>query len=285
MRAKLISICSSVFILLMTIGMTAQAENLKDVEITDEFPWERCAISTGLATYCTASAGDCNQYLPLIVGRLWELDNEECDDCDESEKVEVRILGATQMVRGQPTRVMEEREWVDEGEGYVLTEVSRNFVNQCPDTQEVYYWGEEVCVAEGSDSAEVPHFTYDIPCEEGMVPGGGAWKVGENEPEEDEAEPGILFPGGAFLIGARYFQEVASNAQDWAENAEMGLSFDNPANGEFEDCVLVIDRNKLEDPKGKEADEKVYCPNIGIVQDEDLELTSCEDAGMMDCSQ
>lgn len=96
--------------------------------------------------------------------------------------------------------------------------------------------------------------------------------------------PGILFPGGAYLLGARYFQEVADNAQDWAMNEEMGLTVDDPANGQFEDCVLVLDRNLLEDPKGKEADEKVYCPDIGIVRDKKLELTSCTDPGGV-CAQ
>ena len=273
MRAKLTNICINVFFILVATGMTAQAKNLKDVEITDEFPLDRCIDTVGLVTSCVGP--DCNQYLPLIVGRVWELDNQDCDDCDEEEAVRVSILNDTQTVGGQLTRVMEERESVDEE----LTEVSRNFLNQCPNTQDVYYWGEEVCVAEGSDSAEEPPFEYETPCEEGMTPGGGAWKVGV-----EGAEPGILFPGGAFLIGARYFQEVADNAKDWAENAEMGLNFDNPANGEFEDCVLVLDRNALEDPKGKEADEKVYCPDIGIVQDEEMELTNCEDLGG-DCSQ
>jgi hypothetical protein len=64
----------------------------------------------------------------------------------------------------------------------------------------------------------------------------------------------------------------------------MGLTVDDPANGTFEDCVLVLDRNLLEDPKSKEADEKIYCPGIGIVQDEELELMSCTDSGG-DCSQ
>ncbi len=64
----------------------------------------------------------------------------------------------------------------------------------------------------------------------------------------------------------------------------MGLSVDDPANGEFEHCVLVLDRNAIEDPMGREADEKVYCPDIGIVRDEDLELVSCSDP-MGPCSQ
>ncbi len=170
---------------------------------------------------------------------------------------------------------MEEREWVD-GE---LTEVSRNFLNQCPDTQDVYYWGEEVCVDEDSDSVEEPPFEYETDCEDGLAPGSGAWKAGE-----EGAQPGILFHGGAFLLGARYFQELADNVMDWATNEEMGLTVDNPANGTFEDCVLVLDRNLLEDPKSKEADEKVYCSGIGIVRDEEMELTSCTDLGGV-CTQ
>ncbi len=273
MTMKLASICTGVGIVMAATAMGAQAKNLKGVEITDEFPLDRCIETVGLVTSCVDD--DCNQYLPLIVGRVWELDNENCDDCDEAEAVRVSILVDTQTVDSQPTRVVEEREWVEGN----LTEVSRNFLNQCPNTQDVYYWGEEVCVEEGSDAAEDPPFNYAVPCEEGLEPGGGAWKVGV-----EGAQPGILFHGGAFLLGARYFQEVAENALDWAENAEMGLSFDDPANGDFEDCVLVIDRNALEDPKGKEGDEKVYCPDIGIVQDEEMELTSCADP-MGDCAQ
>jgi hypothetical protein len=194
------------------------------------------------------------------------------------------MLTNTEEVDGYDTRVMEEREWV-EGE---ITEVSRNFLNQCPNTQDVYYWGEDVCIeADSEDAVEEPEYDH-INCEEfedgeidagDLTWGAGAWRAGI-----DGAEPGILFPGGAFLLGARYFQEVAENAQDWATNEEMGLTADNPAGGEFEDCVLVLDRNLLEDPKGKEADEKVYCPDIGIVQDEDMELTSCKD-GATDCAQ
>jgi hypothetical protein len=254
----------------------AQAKNLKGVEITDEFPLERCIASfpSGLATSCVDD--DCNQYLPLIVGRVWELDNSGCEDCDEDETVEIKVADEVVEVDGQPTRVFIESETIDE----VSTEFTRNFLNQCPNTQDVYYWGEEVCVPEGSDAAEDPPFEYSADCPDGMEPGGGAWLAGE-----DDAEPGILFPGGVFLIGARYFQELADNALDWAENAEIALSVDNPANGVFEDCVLVLDRNALEDPKGKEADEKVYCPSIGIVRDEELELTSCTDPGMMACQQ
>jgi hypothetical protein len=287
MRTKIASACSFILVLLASTISVTQADNLKDVDITEEFPVERC-VSPGLVTDCLGD--NCNQYLPLIVGRVWELDNEGCGDCDEEEAVKVSILGDTQllMVDGVPvsTRVMEEREWVrEEGEGLELTEVSRNFVNQCPNTQDVYYWGEDVCVNVGSEGEiEAPPYAGHFNCAlEGLTWGAGAWRAGV-----EDAEPGILFPGGAFLLGARYFQEVAENAQDWATNEEMGLTADNPdlAGVEFEDCVLVLDRNLLEDPKSKEdGDEKVYCPDIGIVQDEDMELTSCTDIGDVDCSQ
>ncbi len=44
----------------------------------------------------------------------------------------------TEMVGGESTLVMEEREWVDDE----VAEVSRNFLNQCPNTQDVFSWGE-----------------------------------------------------------------------------------------------------------------------------------------------
>jgi hypothetical protein len=255
-----------------------QAKNLKEVEITDEFPVERC-VSPGFDTSCLGE--NCNQYLPLIVGRVWELDNDECEDCDELEEVTVSILDEEVMVDGQYTRVMEERERVD-GE---ITEVSWNFLNQCSNTQDVYYWGEDVCVdEENEDAMDDPPYEnhYDCETEEDMAYGPGAWRAGLGDPL---ATPGVLFPGGAFLLGARYFQEGSFNAQDWATNEKMGLTADNPDGDDFEDCVLVLDRNLLEDPKSKEdGDEKIYCPDIGIVQDEDMELTSCTDGGGV-CTQ
>ncbi len=274
MNAQIIGRCSA--IVLMASTAVADAKNLKNVEITDTFPLQRCIDSVGLVTSCVGA--DCNQYLPLIVGRVWELDNSGCDDCDEAEAVTVTILNNTRMVGGQLTRVLEELESED-GE---ISERSFNFVNQCPNTQDIYYWGEDVCVAADSDSAsDEPPFPGHINCEAmGMAFGGGGWRAGR-----DGARPGILFPGGAFLLGARYFQELADNALDWATNADNGLTVDDPANGDFEDCVLVLDRNLLEDPKRKDAgDEKIYCPGIGIVRDEELELASCMDGAGV-CAQ
>jgi len=276
-----ISLAAALFV----VAATVHADNLKDVEITDEFPLARCMTTASLVTSC--AGGDCNAYLPLDyasgVGREWVLDNADCvaeGACEELEQVTITLLGE-ESVDGENTRIMREIEEVD-GE---LTEVSHNFLNQCSNTQDVYYWGEEVCVAEGSDGAleEEPFEYHTIDCETdyGLVPGAGAWRA------DEDGEPGILFPGGAFLLGARYLQEDAPEiARDWATNAAMGLTADDPADDEFEDCVLALDRNLIEDPKSKEeGDEKVYCPGIGLVRDEELVLTSCATSTAVACTQ
>lgn len=273
---KIIARCYALAGLLFAATMAvSQAGNLKNIEITDEFPWERCADSVGLVNSCLGA--DCNPYLPLIVGRVQELDNSGCDDCEEFEAVTVSMLADTQTVNGQMTRVMEEREWVEEF-GEDPAEVSRNFVIMCPNTQDVFYFGEDVCLHEDDEDAlEAPLYPGHYNCEAiDMLYGTGAWRAGLGDDE-----PGLLFPGGTFLLNAAYFQELASVALDWAMNAEAGLS----AAG-FEDCVMALDRNLLEDPKSKEdGDEKIYCPDIGIVMDEDLELVSCTDIGDVDCVQ
>lgn len=129
--------------LLFAFAMTAsQAENLKEIEITDQFPIDRCVMNPGLGTSCIGA--DCNAYLPLIPGRVWTLDNTGCDDCEELEEVQVSILEDPLGLRSIDVggemvwvRVLEELESED-GE---VTEISWNLVNMCPNTQDVFYWG------------------------------------------------------------------------------------------------------------------------------------------------
>lgn len=239
---------SATTLILVFAGSSAvQADNLKGVDFTVEFPLAACG---SLAS--STAEGAQNRYFPLEVGRVWELSNEECvadGDCDELEEARVSVLPDTEVVDGVVTRVVEEREWVD-GQ---LSEVSLNFYVECVGTEDVYYFGEDV---EDGDGNPLP----------------GAWRSGVGG-----ARPGIIFPGGAFLLGARYAQEVTPGvALDRAENREMGLERTVPA-GTFSDCVLVLDTNALEDLKGKEGDEKIYCPGVGIIMDEELELTSFVD--------
>lgn len=56
---------------------------------------------------------------------------------------------------------------------------------------------------------------------------------------------------------------------DRGENLATGVSMET-AVGEFENCLVVRDTNALE--LSDKGDLKVYCPGIGIVKDEDLEV-------------
>jgi hypothetical protein len=157
----------------------------------------------------------------------------------QTRRITLEIDGKSRTVN---TRIVEEREFED-GE---LIEVSRNFFAICSKTNDVFYFGEEVDIYED--------------CE--IVTHEGAWLAGQ-----DGAQPGIIMPG-TFLLGARYFQEIAPNvAMDRAENVEMGLTVDTPF-GELENCVRVIETTPLE----AGTSEKIYAPGIGLVVDGDLEL-------------
>lgn len=203
---------------------------------------------------CTWSAwGRENPYFSLRPGRQQVLEGEE----DGTEiRAEVTMLHQTETIhfttaKGKPltvvARVMEEREFEDG----VIVEVSRNWVARCVQTSNIFYFGEEVDNYE--DGVLVNHE--------------GAWRAGV-----DGAQPGLLMPG-SFLLGSRYFQEQApDNAEDRGENARMGFAVAVPA-GTFPECVQIDETNPLSS-NPEAVDVKVFCPGVGIVKDEDLELVS-----------
>lgn len=207
-------------------------------EFTSDFQLERCSFS---------ARGD-NPFFILDGGRLVL----EGEDDGEIERVEITVTNDLEQIELPGVgaifaRVVQEREWVDG----VLVEVSRNFFATCEETNDVFYLGEEV----------------DIYHEDGTVTHDGAWRAGE--PDADGvAEAGIIMPG-RFLLGSRYYQEIAEGmAMDRAENAEMGLDVTTPA-GEFHDCVKVVETSLLE-PKAVSV--KLYCPGVGLVYDDGVEL-------------
>ena len=202
-----------------------------------------------------------NPYFILIPGYKSVLESEEV-------RAVVTVLRDTQWIdlRAEglgwiKTRVVEEREYERDGEEEVLIEISRNFFGICKNTNDVYYFGEDVKIFEYDDEGNL----------EKVITGSeaGAWRAGENS-----AMPGIIMPG-TFLLGSRYFQELAAPvAADRGENTAMGLTVETDA-GTFYDCVEVTDTNPLGDPPVCDKDDgdvKVYCPGVGLVMDEDLEL-------------
>jgi hypothetical protein len=202
---------------------------------------------------CTFSAEERNPYFSLEPGDRLQLEGEEDG---ETVVVLIRVLNQTRTIKFRTsegtqmqvvTRVVEEREWVDDE----LVEVSRNFFARCKETNDIFYFGENVDIYE--DGQIVSH--------------DGAWLAGKAG-----ALPGIIMPG-RFLLGSRYYQEIAPGvALDRAEHTAMRLDIDVPA-GSFENCVEVIETTPLE--PGHES-RKVYCPGVGLVIDNVAELADFE---------
>ena len=226
-----------------------------------------------------------NPYFILLPGWRFVLENEEADEREIvtvlHEKKRITLDG-----RKIYTRVVEERALERDGEDWVTVEISRNWIAICDKTNDVYYFGEDSKDCEDGFDPE-----DESKCEDGSEPEtGGSWEAGKPlEVGSPKAQPGILMPG-TFLLGAKYFQEVAVNlaepeesAIDRGEHVAMGEEVEVPA-GEWEDCIVVIDTNpadaecceELNDSSlrdwAEECDVKTYCPGIGIVMDQDLEL-------------
>jgi hypothetical protein len=186
---------------------------------------------------CTFSTTGRNAYFSLNVGDFLKL-------ADEKESVEITVLNETHDVNLPgigtiTTRVVEE----EHRENGNVVETSRNFFARCEQTNDMHYFGETVAPASI----------------------GGEWEAGK-----DDAVPGIIMPA-TFLLGSRYFQEQAPGiALDRAEHTKMALTIADPqdAANPFIDCVEVVETTKLE--RGKSI--KRYCPGIGLVFDDGLEL-------------
>ena len=170
---------------LLLILMTPVAALAAERAFTEDFPLKSCQF--------TAREG--NKYFPLVPGRQLYYNNSRCvseGECEELEELWIttefqtrRItLGSGAQRRHLTTRVVEERE-TEDGE---LKEISRNFVALCTPSRDLYYFGEEVDIYEDGE----------------IVSHDGAWIAGRHG-----ALPGIIMPDSAFLLGTRYFQELA----------------------------------------------------------------------------
>lgn len=205
---------------------------------------------------CTFSSEGGNAYFSLEPADQLVLEGEE-----DGEEVVNKITALKQqkvIVLRTPdgkrmrvkARVIEERETHD-GE---LAEVSRNFFARCEQTNDVFYFGEEVDLYEDGE----------------IVGHEGAWRAGSGG-----ASPGIIIPA-RYLLGSRYFQEVAPGvALDRAEHTAMGLTISVPA-GTFHGCVEVTETSPLE--PGHQSI-KHYCPGVGLVQDGTAALTEMHLSG------
>lgn len=196
-----------------------------------------------------------NNFFDISAGRQLRFDNFECfqaGECLELRDATITALNETRNIifemDGQPvnvdTRVILTEEMVNGRPA--LTE--RNFLAECQGTGDVFNFGRNV----------------QIFAENGTVSTEGSWLAGQNG-----ALPGLIFPGGSFLSGARFFQEIAPGvALKRSENLAVGLNVEVPA-GTFEGCVQVQETTPL-DPT--QISTKFYCPGVGLVADEDVVL-------------
>lgn len=179
-----------------------------------------------------------NQYFILEPGFQLVLEGNQ-------EKLAITVLDETVEIAGVTTRVVEEREWKN-GE---LIEVSRNFFAICAETGDVFYFGEDVDMYENGT----------------VVKHTGEWRAGS-----DDAKPGMIMPGQP-TVGLKYYQEVAPGvAMDRAEVVSLNETLQTPA-GIFSGSLKTRETTPL---NPVENEFKTYAPEIGLIQDASLLLTS-----------
>ena len=265
---SVVSVLGFVFVLSLCIGLPvpkAQAEDcnlfgcVDDCEFTQDFRLEDCKFKTiGI-----------NPYFILKPGYRLVLESEDEKSVEtvlrDTKWIKLKLDGRWRWIK---TRVVEERafEWDDDEMEWVTIEISLNYFAICQKTNAVYYFGElsrdcpagfdenDVCTGTGEDGESTE----------------GSWVAGKNG-----AMPGLIMPGTP-LKGARYFQEIAAadEAVDRGEIVELGLDVEVDA-GDFSGCIEIYDTNPSEADDGGcigENDAKLYCPGVGLVQDQDLEL-------------
>jgi len=237
----------ALFLMLVTNVAWADSAS-KHKQFTTDFDLAACSFSS--------TGGNAFFSLDPVPGPMNPILLEGEEDA-ELVQVEISVLNLTESVDLSnlglgivETRVIEEMEWIDSE----LVEVSRNFFARCTETNDVYYFGEDVKIYEDGE----------------IITGAeaGAWLAGDlAEDGESFNWPGIIMPG-TFLLGARYYQEIAPEvALDRAENIEMGLMVETPA-ATYDYCVKTEETTPLE-PSAKDI--KVYAYGYGIIVDAAIE--------------
>ena len=114
-----------------------------DAQFTSQFRMQDCTFAT---------EGQ-NPYFILTPGYQLVLEGTKTDEEGVLENIRlvISVLRESQDITLPglgtiPTRVVEEREWVDDE----LEEVSRNFFARCTETNDVFYFGEDVDIFDTS---------------------------------------------------------------------------------------------------------------------------------------
>ena len=157
----------------------------------------------------------------------------------------ITVLAETKGIDGVETRVVEHREL----KNGALFESTRDYFAIDSATGDVYYFGEDVDVYEGSK----------------VTSHKGSWLSGEKG-----ARFGLLMPAQP-KPGMRYYQERAPGvAMDRLEIVSVTEKVTTPA-GTFENCVHVLETSPLE--KGLK-DHKWFAAGVGQIKDGKMPLAA-----------
>lgn len=228
-----------------------EAVELKGIFLTgeDRVPDFDAAVFTDPATID-------NMYLPLTSGTILTY---QAETEDGTETIITEVLETTRFVYGIECVVFQDLEFIDEGDGDVLIEDTKDWFAQ-DDDGNVWYMGEEVINYEYNDEGELIETNSD-----------GEWEAGV-----DGALPGILMWANP-VMGKSYYQEYYEDeAEDMGLVVADGIEVELEDGSIYENCLQVLDWNPLE-PETLEY--KYYAPNLGLVKeemvggDEVLELT------------
>lgn len=185
---------------------------------------------------CKLEATGRNPYFVLEPGYQLQLDGKDT-------RLQMTVLDETRTVDGVVTRVVEEREWKD-GKLY---EVARNYFAICPQTKDVFYFGEDVDFYENGK----------------VVKHDGSWLAGGGNRAG-------LYMAGSPKLGMKYYQELAPKvAMDRAEIVSLSDTCKTPA-GTFANCLKIKEGSAIEPGV---VEYKYFAPSVGLVGDEDLRLT------------
>ena len=183
-------------------GNIIESKEIASAEVTEGEQNKKWTDSFGQEECTFASVGR-NRFFVLEPGYQLVLESS-------SAKVVITVLNETKKIGNVETRIIEERE---EEDGQ-LKEISRNFFAICKQHGDVFYFGEEV----------------DIYKDGKIVDHEGQWRA-----DDGNSQAGIIMPG-TVLLGARYYQEIAPNAQDRAEIISTDVTMTTPA-GTFKKCL------------------------------------------------
>jgi hypothetical protein len=177
-----------------------------------------------------------NPYFPMDVGRQSILTGESDG---EPTVLQITVLNQTRVISGVTTRIIEEREFVDDE----LFEISWNYFVQAGDGT-ICYYGEDVDIFE---DGEISHE--------------GAWCA-----DDPGNGPGIFMPADPHP-GQKFEIEVAPGvAEDQGKIVGIGpitVPFDR-----FTETIRIREFNPLDGGK----DFKFHAAGVGIIIDGDLEL-------------